>query len=215
MHIPTSDQAVCTIGFGQYTCNWGAHFCGLYETDAERDDMLYAFLHQGDLEGDLQVYSHIEDSDERVRADYARRYPDCAGHLENPERFELPAARSIYHPEGVFHPRDVVAGWVGLLAEMAAQRRHIRVVADTEWALRDVVGRDLLIAYEARLNEVIPLFPVTATCFYDLRQFSGKTVMGVLRTHRFTVSRGMIVENPYYDPARWLAENAPAFPSLM
>jgi hypothetical protein len=214
MHIPTSDQPVCTIGFGEYTCNWGAHFCGLYETDAERDDMLYAFLHQGDLGGDLQIYSHLEDSDERVRREYARRYPDCASYLDDSERFKLPASRSTYHPEGTFHPRTVVAGWVKLFEQVAAQRRHVRAVADTEWALRDVAGRELLIAYEARLNDVIPRFPVAATCYYDLRKFPGKTIMGVLRTHRFTVSRCMIVENPYYDPARWLAENAPDFPPL-
>ena len=49
---------------------------------------------------------------------------------------------------------------------------------------------------------------------YDLRRFSGATIMDVLRTHRLTVSRGVVVENPYYDPRGWLAQHAPDLPPL-
>ena len=55
MHIKTSDQKELNMGFGGYTCNWGLHICGLYETDAERDEIIYGFLHQGALEKDKQL----------------------------------------------------------------------------------------------------------------------------------------------------------------
>ena len=37
MHIQTSDQEALSLGIGGYSCNWGPHICGLYETEKERD----------------------------------------------------------------------------------------------------------------------------------------------------------------------------------
>jgi hypothetical protein len=211
MHIHTTEQPVCTLGFGDFTCNWGTHFCGLYESESERDDLLYAFLHQGDVDGNHQIYSHIEDTDDRFRVGYTARYPDEVANLDDPRRFTCAAAESLYYPSGRFQPHVVTGNWIQVLERYKAEGRNLRVIADTEWALCEVPGRELLIPYEARLNGLIPRYPVTATCFYDLRRFSGKTIMGVLRTHRFTISCGTIVENPYYDPEGWIAQNAPDF----
>ena len=73
-----------------------------------------------------------------------------------------------------------------------------------DWAATDVPGKELLLPYEARLNALFDDTPILITCIYDLRKFPGSTIMGVLRTHRFAISKGMIVENPYYDPKPFL-----------
>jgi hypothetical protein len=44
MYIKTSNQEPFRIGFGDYTCNWGLHICGLYESDKERDRIIFGFL---------------------------------------------------------------------------------------------------------------------------------------------------------------------------
>lgn len=75
-------------------------------------------------------------------------------------------------------------------------------------------GRELLIPYEARIDGLFVNAPMAGTCLYDLRRFPGATITGVLQTHRFTVSRGVLLENPTYDPTGWLAEHAPDFPPL-
>ena len=41
MHLKTSDQEKMVLGTGDYTCNWGTHICGLYETAQERDEIMY------------------------------------------------------------------------------------------------------------------------------------------------------------------------------
>jgi hypothetical protein len=47
---------------------------------------------------------------------------------------------------------------------------------------------------------------------YNVTKFSGKTIMNVLRTHPFTISGGIITQNPFYqNPDDWLRENAPEF----
>ncbi len=48
---------------------------------------------------------------------------------------------------------------------------------------------------------------------YNLTKFDGRTIMQVLQTHPYSISKnGMILNNPYYiHPDVWLAQNAPEF----
>jgi hypothetical protein len=50
-------------------------------------------------------------------------------------------------------------------------------------------------------------------CLYNVSRFDGTTVMQVLQTHPYTISKGCVItKNPYYvHPDAWLAENAPEY----
>jgi hypothetical protein len=215
MHIQTSTNPDrLSLGFGGYTCNWGVHMCGLYETDAERDDLVYSFLHQGDVDGDLVRFYHADATPDRFRREYGRRFPAEAAHVDDPDRFTLVTAEQRCYPTGRFEPLGQDPKLKALRELGLKSGRHIRGVGEMDWALLDVPGRELLLPYEARLNSFLDGSPILITCIYDLRRFPGSTIMGVLRTHRFCVTRGMIVENPYFDPGRILAEQAPDWPPL-
>jgi len=209
MHVHTSDLDRLSLGFGGYTCNWGVHMCGLYESDAERDDLIFSFLHQGDVDGDQVRYYHADPSPERFRREYARRYPAEADHPGQPERFTLLSAEQRCYPTGRFEPLAQDSKLKAMRDRAVADGTHIRGVGEMDWVLRGVPGLELLLPYEARLNGLFTNAPMLMTCLYDLRRFPGSTIMGVLRTHRFSITRGLIVENPYYDPERFLAEHAP------
>ena len=77
MHIQTSNQEKLDLGFNKYTCNWGVHICGLYETEEERDEIVFGFLHAGDLAGDLQLYCPVE----RTKDHYAKSILSESRHL--------------------------------------------------------------------------------------------------------------------------------------
>ncbi len=80
------------------------------------------------------------------------------------------------------------------------------------WALEVIRGIEHLMAYESRLNFFISGKPWISICLYNVNKFSGSIIMNVLRTHPYTISGGVITENPYYqDPDKWLAKNAPQF----
>jgi MEDS: MEthanogen/methylotroph, DcmR Sensory domain len=209
MHFATSTQPELSLGFGHHTCNWGAHMCALYESDQERDELMCGVLHEGDLEGSLDVVSHAPPSPERFLTAYARRFPGEQDHPRDAARFTIWAADQFYCPQGRFELDTMTRRWNALTERSAHERRTVRLVAEMDWALGDVPGRDLLIPYEALLDDYLAGKPFLTVCAYDLRRFSGATVMGVLRTHRYTISRGMVVENPYFDPKGWLAQHAP------
>jgi hypothetical protein len=213
MHVTTSGQPALKLGFGDWTCNWGAHICGLYQSPRERDEIVLGFLRQGDLNGDLQLYCPCEGS----RQDFILRYgalcPECATNLADARRFQLLPARDLYYPDGTFSPWAMDRGLNEFFqASQEDGPRNVRATAEMAWALEAVPGVEHLMAYESRLNYFIPGKPWISICLYDLNAFSGATIMDVLRTHPFSISGGVVTENPYYqDPDRWLAEHAPEF----
>ncbi len=213
MYIKTSDQPKVNMGFGHYTCNWGLHIAGLYETEQERDDILLGYLHQGDIEGDLQLYCPVERSTEDFIQTYGQLYPDCANHTTDPDHFRLLSTKDLYYPDGVFSPWAMDDGLNNFFAEsQSAGPRNVRATAEMVWALEAVPGREHLMAYESRLNYFIPGKPWISVCLYNVTKFSGSVIMNVLRTHPYTISGGVITENPYYqDPDIWLKNNAPQF----
>ncbi len=213
MHITTSDQEKLDLGFGGYTCNWGIHMCGLYETAQERDDILFGFLEAGARVRDLQLYCPTERTADDFVEQYSRRCPHCREQTSDPDLFQLSSAKDLYYPDGVFSPWAMDDGLNGFYAQSQAKgARNIRATAEMVWALEAIPGVEHLMAYESRLNYFIPNKPWISICLYNLTKFDGKTIMQVLQTHPYTISRGVVTENPYYqDPDDWLAANSPQF----
>ncbi len=213
MHIKTSDQESLSLGFGDYTCTWGAHICGLYETEAERDEIVMGFLHAGDEAGDLQLYCPYERTEAEFRRDYARQNPCCADHPDEADRFVLLGTEELYFPSGEFSPWAMSEGLEAFYTTSQQKgKRNIRATAEMAWAKEAIPGVEALMTYESRLNYFIPDKPWISICLYNLTKFSGAEVMNVLRTHPWSISRGVITENPYYmDPDEYLAAHAPQF----
>jgi len=215
MHVRTSDRESLSLGFGGYTCNWGVHMCCLYETDAERDELVFSFLHQGDIDGDIVRYYHSGDSSETFRKEYAWRYPAEATHPNSGDRFTLISSAQRNYPNGRFEPLSQDAKLKAVRDRALAEGCHIRGVGEMDWAASGVPGCELLLPYEARINGLFEKAPpILIICIYDLRKFSGATIMGVLRAHRFSITAGIVVENPYYDPQRILDEYGVSWPPL-
>jgi len=213
MHIQTSNQEKFDMGFGGYTCNWGLHIAGLYETPEERDEIIFGFLHKGDIKGDLQLYCPVERTKENFIRDYGKFYPECKDHPRDPNLFSIESAKDLYYPDGTFSPISMDEGLNAFFEKSQKNgRRNIRATAEMVWALEAIPGREHLMAYESRLNYFIPGKPWISICLYNITRFSGKTIMNVLQTHPYTISGGVITQNPYFvDPDEWLRENAPEF----
>ncbi len=213
MHIQTSEQEHFHIGFGDYTCNWGVHMCGLYETEEEKETIVFGFLKQGVLDGDMQLYCPVETSESDFKEKFTHFCSDYDSHVDDPHYFSITSAKDLYYPEGIFSPKAMDKGLNSFYTESQKKgRRNIRATAEMVWALEAIPGVELLMVYESRLNYFIPGKPWISICLYNINRFSGAQIMNVLRTHPFTISGGIISQNPYYiHPDRWLAEHAPQF----
>jgi len=213
MHFQTSDQEKLELGFGGYTCNWGLHIAGLYETENERDEIIMGFLHEGDIKNDLQLYCPAERSATDFFERYSVKFPDCKDHVHDPALFSINSARDLYYPDGTFSPISMDRGLNAYYDDSQKNgKRNIRAAAEMVWALQTIPGIEHLMAYESRLNYFIPGKPWISICLYNITKFSGSIIVNVLRTHPYTISGGVITQNPYYvDPDEWLRKYDPEF----
>ena len=213
MHIHTSNQEKLLLGIGNYSCNWGTHICGLYETEKERDEIIYGFLKRGYDDGDLQLYCPVEQSKEEFVHGFRNFCPECASELDNPDFFSISTARELYYPNGYFDPWHMDNALDEFYAESQKKgKRNVRATAEMVWALEKIPGIEHLMTYEARLNYFIPGKPWISICMYNVNKFDGATLMNVLRTHPYTINGGIITTNPYYlPPDEWLKKYAPDF----
>jgi hypothetical protein len=75
-----------------------------------------------------------------------------------------------------------------------------RLWANMEWALEDLPGVHDIVAYEARLNYVLPKYDTVTVCTYDVTKFSASLLMDVLPTHPFAIVGGVLQQNSFYVP---------------
>ena len=82
-----------------------------------------------------------------------------------------------------------------------------RYVAHAEWALQAGASVDLLLEFEARVNQMWPRYADTVICTYDLTRFDGDTVVDAFRTHPVVIIGGILQENPFFvQPDEFLRE---------
>jgi len=209
MHLKTSDLSLLKLGFGDYTCNWGTHFCGLYETKAERDEIMFGFLARGFEQGELCICCPEESHFDHAMDDLHVLCPSCA--RPTPESVLLLHSQELYHPKGYFSPNDMLDAHEAIWAKnLAAGSKNVRGTADMSWAIEKIPGVEHLMAYESLLNTFIWGKTWISICMYNVNLFPGSLIMKVLQVHPFVITGGGVFENPYFvPPVKWLGRNAP------
>ena len=166
------------------------HVCVLLDGQAEADLVLLPFIAEGFEQGDRAF--HVVDPAAR------------AGHLERLRTAGIDVEAALasgqlvvqtwmdsYVRSGTFDG----SAQLEFLREVLDEGRRLgyqrtRFIGSTEWA-DDVTARDLL-AYEARVDDLIRTTRDVLVCTYDLQHHSARTIADVLDTHALAVVGGRL-----------------------
>ena len=212
MHIHTSELDELKLGIGNYKCNWGTHICGLYQSEEERDSIIFGYLSEGHKNADKQIFIYSEQTQETFNSNFSRYCPECYNNAIS-DTVDIKRAEELYYPEGVFDPwymDKTVNGYFDYTQKDGPA--NLRAVAEMYWALNKIPGTEYLFAYESRLNYFVKNRPIISLCLYNVNEISGEELLNVLQTHPFTINGGIVTQNPLFiQPERWLRDNAPQF----
>jgi hypothetical protein len=154
MYIQTSELPRLELGFQGHQCNWGVHFCGLYENEAERDEIIFGFLGQGIRDNDLQLYCP-PNAAKKISDAIFGILPRMQEPSFGPGRGQLYSARELYYPNGSFSPwtmdDNLNAFYRKARPEGAEHPGHGKMV----WALEAIPAWNTSWLMNSRLNYFI------------------------------------------------------------
>ncbi len=175
------------------------HICAFFDSRDEQYDVLAPFFKEGLDQGE-QVIT-IVDAD--GQADHQRRLTSRGVAVDASlagDDLRMLTSEDTYTSGGRFSAVRMYRLLQGALADARQHERRVRAAGVMDWSTRGYEGTGELMAYEARVNFLVPAFDCTLLCVYDLEKVDGRTLMDIMATHPYVVYRRQIKENPYYVP---------------
>ncbi|MGW1711667.1 MEDS domain-containing protein [Streptomyces sp. NPDC002156] len=184
----------------------GDHVCVFYTSLAERDGILLPFLREGLLAGEKCVCV-VDTTEPAALLDDLGADTDLKLVLGR-QQLEVHPSQDVFLRGGDFSMDRVFDWWEQNMAiALRNGFRYTRAASEMTWALHPQPMIDELLTYEAMVNQFLSRNPHQGgLCLYPLDQYSGETLVEVLKTHPKMVLGGMVLDNPYYlDPDEFLA----------
>jgi hypothetical protein len=102
-----------------------------------------------------------------------------------------------------FDGRHAIATLETELTSACAGPRHrpLRLVQQMDWLVSACGASPAVPLYERAVHELVSRHSAGAICVYDLSRLSGELLVKTLSIHPFMISRGRLVESPFYRPA--------------
>jgi MEDS: MEthanogen/methylotroph, DcmR Sensory domain len=183
------------------------HVCALFNNDEEEYRVLLPFIKDG-FECDHKAI-HVVNPDQR--AEHLQRLSTAgidAADAQQSGQLEVRSNTDTYLREGRFDQDRMLAAF----EDVANRNRESgyamsRIVCRMDWAADGHEHVDNLIEFESRVNEVWQRHDDAVICTYHLGQFTGDTVIDIVRTHPLVIVGGVLHQNPFFVPAdRFLPE---------
>jgi DcmR-like sensory protein len=186
------------MGFTKQTFPAGTHMCLIYSDEAERQSIISKFIDSGLVNDEKVSYFADTATPAEVRQWLANKGVELPED-QHDDRFGVLVAEKTYCPTGEFIPESML-DTLRTYYKQAIDDGYpgARVSGEMAWALRGIPGSDRLMEYEALINNILAVHPVTAICQYDANRFDGATILDVLKVHPMMIVHGQILRNPYY-----------------
>ena len=183
------------------------HVCAFFRSDEEEYRVLLPFMKDGFDCGHKAI--HVVSPDQR--ADHLRRLAaagiDTTATAERGQ-FELRSSTETYLRDGRFDQDRMLAVFEQFASGNATQPFPLsRIVCRMDWLAEGRAFVDDVIEFESRVNEVWRRHDDAVICTYRLGQFSGDTVIDIMRTHPMVIIGGILQRNPFFvSPEQFLQE---------
>jgi MEDS: MEthanogen/methylotroph, DcmR Sensory domain len=160
------------------------------------------FLAEGMRRNEKAVYivdpKHREEHEQRLEQ---RRMADAL----SSDLLSVTTWNEAHLRGGSFDQDQMIGTLETMLRDHATTGRPpMRLVGQMGWIFSSPPGITQLVAYEARVNEVLNRGRTPTVCVYDVHRLTGSLMMDLLRAHPLTVMNGVLHENPFYTPAEEL-----------
>lgn len=181
------------------------HVCALFNSDDEEYRVLLPFIKDGFECGDKAI--HVVNPDQR--GDHLLRLSAAGIDTADAERrgqFDLRTNTETYLRDGRFD-QDRMLEVFEQAANANGRFPLSRIVCRMDWAAEGRTHLDNLIEFESRVNDIWRHHDDAVICTYHLAQFSGDTVIDIMRTHPVVIIGGILQQNPFFvPPERFLPE---------
>lgn len=183
------------------------HICAFFNSIDEQHRVLRPFITDGFADGD-KAYHYVDPQRREEHLGWLAEAGIDVTEAMGTGQLEV----QPWHDSTLRGGRFDLDTWLSSFEEVlqsgpAAGYGQTRFFGHMEWALTDLPGTENLMAYETRVNYVIPKYEDTVICAYDLTKFGATAVLDALRTHPIVIIGGLLQENPFYvSPDQLLSE---------
>jgi hypothetical protein len=176
------------------------HVCAFFSSDAEEYRVLLPFIKDGLDCGEKAI--HVVNPDQRH--DHLQRLAAAGvdtGSAERSGQFELRSNTETYLRDGLFDQERMLEVFEQLASGNGRHRFPLnRIICRMDWVAQGRLFVDNVIEFESRVNDIWRRHDDAVICTYHLGQFTGDTVIDIMRTHPMVILGGTLHRNPFYVP---------------
>lgn len=175
------------------------HMCLPFETEAERQEAVLAFIHTGLSRGARCVFVGSAEEFGELGRDLEQSGICTKRAVARSALIHLTTDAAYYEKDGVFDPSKALGRWDLMIDEaLAAGFTGIRTTAGLRHVPADPEWRKML-WYEAQVNDHFARRPIWNLCRYPRSLIPPERVQDVLRMHPIAVVRGEMCDNPFFE----------------
>jgi hypothetical protein len=175
------------------------HVCAFFASPDDEYRTLLPFIRDGLAAGDRLVHiipKDRTDNTARLRAGGV----DVDAAREN-HQLETLVSENTYLRNGHFDQEAML----DLVQQVLKAGRDLgfpltRLMAHAEHLTQEFDGASSFVEYESKLNYMLPDYPDTVVCTYDLNRVNAGVAIDVMRTHPMVIIGGILQENPFFMP---------------
>ena len=180
------------------------HVCAFFDSREKKYETLIPFLKDAIAAGD-EVINIVDADDHALHLDTLLQGGVPVRAPLDSGRFNLLTSEETYLQDR----EDALPRLLGFLdqaLERAQTEGHcLRTWGEMNWVARDLLPVEMVLEYEARVNECLTDDECTLLCIYDLALVTPSLMLDILATHPSAIINGRLRRNSHYvEPEEYL-----------